>query len=183
MKYFLINQLANNVPNITLHGKTISVSVSTPLILCPRTSLKNWFPAAMQDISKQISRCCHPGLINMQETGWLFGERCNTILACVIDSRWEKHERSRESQWNESPKLVAILFKPVFSKSTCNQFVICHLRPPPVWPLSLCWCSEAEEVGQGKDKDALTGLKCTFPFTDPIKSTYCVGNMMHFLNI
>lgn len=40
------------------------------------------------------------------------------LLACIIDTRWEKHERFRDSQWDDSCKLVTIPFKSILSKST-----------------------------------------------------------------
>lgn len=71
-------------------------------------------------------------------SGWLFGEGCCTSPAPIRDDRWEKHERPGASRWDESRKLFAIPCNPILGKYTCNQFVICYLRPPGVRPSSLC---------------------------------------------
>lgn len=145
-KHFLIKPLANYVFCITLHFPCKTTLVTFPTA-SPRTS-----PNELISSSHSGYFHCsltlvagHPGLVNMQETGQLFGEPCSMLLACIIDNRWEKHESSSMSQWNESHKVITIPFNAILSKSTCHQFVMCHLQPPGVRPLSLCQkgsCSE-----------------------------------------
>lgn len=48
---------------------------------------------------------------------WLFGERRCTSPPPITDDRWEKHERSGSSWWNESRKLITIPCNPIFRKN------------------------------------------------------------------
>lgn len=69
----------------------------------------------------------HQGLVNMQGK-WMAVWRA---LQHVTGNRWEKHERSSVSQWNESLKRITIPFYPILSKKYMQP--ICQVSPSATW--------------------------------------------------
>lgn len=139
--------------------------------------------------SDELMSSSHPGyfhtdfmllpghLVNMQGS-WMAIWRA---LQHATGNRWEKHERSGVSQWNESlPYYYPILsyFKQKVHATNLSCVTFDHLvyDLPHYAREALVgrWCSQAEEVGQGKDENIVVGWFCTFPFTNSMKSDHVV---------
>lgn len=140
------------------------------------------FPAPIKDIPTDISGCCwHPGLINMQEQdGYLA-----LLLDCVLDNRWEKQERSRNSQRNQSHKTSTIPLKHYFKHFRMRS--ICHVSPSTdgcitsvITPVGRCYSEVRSRSRRRWGPCGWGGFALLLTYAAACTVVNCIHNMQRF---